>query len=199
MEMIPAVHHPRGLTQVSVGPVTIINQSSRDIVLLMDYHLASLMTPRVEADITHVPFVQCASLPACPVTAGQEMDGQIATFMSTQLLDIHEPEWDLPSAEPDPDFEDLPDLEEVPDLPEKDKSALIVPAHKDVQFLGAVLSVPVEPKGEAVVPAECVAIGSEAHLPSDPQGTSMMTSPEHAPKYEHPPLADCFCTPSQLE
>ncbi len=27
----------------------------------------------------------------------------------------------------------------------------------------------------------------------------MMTSPEHAPKCERPPLADCFCTPSQLE
>ncbi len=199
LEMIPAVHRPRGMTQVSVVPVTIINRSSQDVVLPMGYHLASLMTPRVEADITHVPFAQCASLPACPATAGQKTDGQITTFMSTQLLDIHEPEWDLPSVEPDSDFEDLPDLEEVPDLPEKDKSALIVPAHKNVQFLGAVLSVPVEPKGEAVVPAECVAIGSEARLPSDPQGTSMMTSPEHAPKYERPPLADCFCTPSQLE
>ncbi len=70
LEMIPVVHRPRGMTQVSVVPVTIINQSSRDIVLPMGYHLASLMTPRVEADITHVPFAQCASLPACPVTAG---------------------------------------------------------------------------------------------------------------------------------
>ncbi len=185
--MIPAVHRPRGLTQVSVVPVTIINRSSRDIVLPMGYHLASLMTPKVEADVTHVPFVQCVSLPACPATADQGTDGQIATFMSTQLLDIHELDWDLPSAEPDPDFEDLPDLEEIPDLPEKDKSALITPAHKGMQFLGAVLSIPVEPKGEAVVPAECVAIGSDVRLPSDPQGTSMMTSPEHAPKCEHPP------------
>ena len=127
----------------------------------MGYHLASLMTPRVEADVTHVPFAQCASLPACSDTVDQKMDGQIATLMSTQLLDIHEPEWDLPSAEPDPDFEDLPDLEEIPDLPEKDKTTLTPPAHKNVQFLGAVLSVPVEPKGEAVVPAECVAIGSD--------------------------------------
>ena len=165
----------------------------------MGYHLASLMTPKVEADVTHVPFAQCASLPACPAATNQETDGQIATFMATQLLDIHEPEWDLPSAEPDPDFEDLPDLEEIPDLPEKDKEALIAP--KGVQPLSGchVLSVPVEPKGEAVVPAECVAIGSDVCLPSDPQGTSMMTSPEHAPKCERLPLADCFCTPSQLE
>ncbi len=199
LEMIPVVHRPRGLMQVSVVPMTIINRSSRDIVLPMGYHLASLMTPRVEADVTHVPFVQCASLPACPVTQNQETDGQITTFMATQLLDIHKPEWDLPSAEPDPDFEDLPDLEEIPNLPEKDKEALVAPAQKGVQFLGAVLSVPVEPKGEAVVPAECVAIGSDVHLPLDPQGTSMMTSPEHAPKCECPPLADCSCTPSQLE
>ena len=27
----------------------------------------------------------------------------------------------------------------------------------------------------------------------------MMTSPEHAPKCECPPLADCACTPAQLE
>ncbi len=27
----------------------------------------------------------------------------------------------------------------------------------------------------------------------------MMTSPEHTPKCERLPLADCFCTPSQLE
>ncbi len=27
----------------------------------------------------------------------------------------------------------------------------------------------------------------------------MMTSPEHAPKCERPPLADCTCTPAQLE
>ncbi len=199
LEMIPAVHCPCGLTQVSVVPVTIINRSSRDIVLPMGYHLASLMTPKVEADITHVPFAQCASLPTCPVTAGQETDGQIATFMSTQLLDIHEPEWDLPSTEPDFDSEDLPELEEIPDLPERDKEALIVPAEKSAQYLGAVLNIPVEMKGEAVIPAECVAIGSDKRLPSDPQGTSMMTSPEHAPKCERPPLADCPCTPSQLE
>ncbi len=158
LEMIPAVHRPRGLTQVSVVPVTIINRSSRDIVLPMGYHLASLMTPKVEADVTHVPFAQCASLPACPVTTDQGMDGQIATFLSTQLLDVHEPEWDLPSAEPDPDFEDLPNLEEIPDLPEKDKIALVAPADKEAQFLGAILRVPVELEGEAVVPAECVAI-----------------------------------------
>ncbi len=201
LEMIPAVHRPCGLTQVSAVPVTIINRSSRDIVLPMGYHLASLMTPRVEADVTHVPFAQCASLPTCPTTADQETDGQIATLMSTQLLDIHEPEWDLPSAEPEsgPDVEDLPDLEEIPDLPEKDKEALIVPVHKCVQFLGAVLNIPVESTGEAVVPVKCVAIGSDSRLPSDPQGTSMMTSPEHTPKCERPPLADCFCTPSQLE
>ena len=121
LEMIPAVHRPCGLTQVSVVPMTIINWSSQDITLPMGYHLASLMTPKVEADITHVPFAQCASLPACSADASQVSDGQIATFLVTQLADIHEPEWDLPSAEPDPDFEDLPDLEEIPDLPEKDK------------------------------------------------------------------------------
>ncbi len=199
LEMIPAVHCPRGLTQVSVVPMTIINRSSRDIVLPMGYHLASLMTPKVEADITHVLFAQCASLPTCPVEMNQVTDGQIATFMVTQLIDIHEPEWDLPSAEPDPDFEDLPDLEEVPDLPEKDKEVLTIP--DDARLLSGchVLSIPVEPKGEAVVPAECVAIGTDICLPSDPQGTSMMTSPEHAPKCERPPLADCVCTPSQLE
>ncbi len=199
LEMIPAVHRPRGLTQVSVVPVTIINRSSRDIVLPMGYHLASLMTPKVEADITHVPFAQCTSLPACPAETNQATDGQIATFMITQLADIHEPEWDLPSAEPDPDLEDLPDLEEIPDLPEKDKEVLA--PLDSARFLNGyhVLSVPVEPKGEAVVPAECVAISADVRLPSDPQGTSMMTSPEHTPKCERPPLADCVCTPSQLE
>ncbi len=199
LEMIPAVHRPRGLTQVSVVPVTIINRSSRDIVLPMGYHLASLMTPKAEADVTHVPFAQCALLPACPADTNQVTDGQIATFMVTQLIDIHEPEWDLPSAEPDPDLEDLPDLEEIPDLPEKDKETLTIPNGALPQNECHVLSVPVEPKGEAVVPVECVAISTDVRLPSDPQGTSMMTSPEHAPKCECPPLADCECTPSQLE
>ncbi len=199
LEMISAVHRPRGLTQVSVVPVTIINRSSWDITLPMGYHLASLMTPKVEADITHVPFAQCATLPACPAETEQVTDGQIATFMVTQLIDIHEPEWDLPSAKPDPDLEDLPDLEEIPDLPQKDKEALTAPS--GAQFLDGyhVLNIPVEPKGEAVIPAECVTIGTDVRLPSDPQGTSMMTSPEHAPKCERPPLADCTCTPSQLE
>ncbi len=200
LEMIPAVHRPRGLTQVSVVPMTIINRSSRDIVLPMGYHLASLMTPKVEADVTHVPFAQCASLSACPAETNQVTDGQITTFMVTQLIDILEPEWDLPSTEPDPDLEDLPDLEEIPDLPEKDKEALITPARQDTPVSGNhVLSVPVEPTGEAVVPAECVTISTDVRLPSDPQGTSMMTSPEHAPKCERPPLADCVCTLSQLE
>ncbi len=197
LEMIPAVHCPRGLTQVSVVPVTIINRSSQDIVLPMGYHLASLMTPRVEADIMHVPFTQYASLPACSAETNQVMEGQITTLMATQLLDVHEPEWDLPSAEPDPDLEDLPDLEEVPDLPEKDKETLTLP--EAFPSRRRVLNVPVDTKGEAVVPVECVAIGTNTHLPSDPQGTSMMTSPAHAPKCEHPPLADCPCTPSQLE
>ncbi len=199
LEMIPAVHRPRGLMQVSVVPVTIINRSSRDITLPMGYHLASLMTPKVEADITHVPFAQCASLPACPAEVGQASDGQIAAFMVTQLADIHEPEWDLPSAEPDPDFEDLPDLEEIPDLPEKDKEVLVTPA--GIQFMDGyhVLNIPIEPVGEAVVPAECITIGADVRLPSNPQGTSMMTSPEHAPKCECLPLADCTCTPAQLE
>ncbi len=171
LEMIPAVHRPRGLMQVSVVPVTIINRSSRDIVLPMGYHLASLMTPKVEADVTHVPFAQCTSLPACPAEMNQVTDGQIATFMVTQLIDIHEPEWDLPSAEPDPDLEDLPDLEEIPDLPEKDKEALISPARQATPASeNHVLSIPVEPKGEAVVPVECIAIGTDARLPSDPKG-----------------------------
>ncbi len=199
LEMIPAIHRPRGLTQVSVVPITIINRSSRDITLPMGYHLASLMTPKVEADIMHIPFAQQASLPACPVEMNQVLDGQIATFMVTQLSDIHEPEWDWPSAEPDPDFEDLPDLEEIPDLPERDKEALTAPASARCPSGSRVLSIPVEPEGEAVVPTECVAISTDACLPSDPQGTSMMTSPEHAPKCERLPLADCMCTPSQLE
>ncbi len=165
----------------------------------MGYHLASLMTPKVEADITHVPFAQCASLPACPAEVSQISEGEIATFMVTQLADIHEPEWDLPSAEPDPDFEGLPDLKEIPDLPEKDKEVLVAPV--DVQFMDGchVLNIPIEPTGEAVVPAKCVTIGTDVRLPSDPQGTSMMTSPEHAPKCKPPPLADCTCTPAQLE
>ncbi len=116
LEMIPAVHRPHGLTQVLVVPMTIINRSSWDIMLPMGYHLASLMTPKVEADITHVPFAQCASLPTCPAEVSQTSDGEIATFMVAQLADIHEPEWDLPSAEPDPDFKGLPNLEEIPDL-----------------------------------------------------------------------------------
>ncbi len=197
LEMIPAIHCPRGLMQVSVVPVTIINRSSQDIVLPMGYHLASLMTPRVEADITHVPFAQCASLPACSAETNQVIDGQIVTFMATQMIDMHEPEWDLPSAEPDPDLEDLPNLEEIPDLPEKDKETLTLP--ETLPSGHRILSVPVDTKGEAVVPAERVIIGTDTRLPSDPQGTSMMTSPEHAPKCEHPPLADCPCTPSQLE
>ena len=167
----------------------------------MGYHLASLMTPKVEADIMHVPFTQCASLPACSAEASQASDGQIATFMVTQLVDIHEPEWDLPPTEPgpDPEFEDLPDLEEIPDLPEKDKEVLTVPV--GVQFLDGyhVLNIPAEPTGEAVVPAECITIGTDVRLPSDPKGTSMMTSPEHVPKCERPLLADCTCTPAQLE
>ena len=121
--------------------------------------------------------------------------------MVTQLADIHEPEWDLPSADPgpDPEFEDLPDLEEIPDLPEKDSEVLT--ASVGVQFLDGyhILNIPVEPTGEAVIPAECITIGTDARLPSDPKGTSMMTSPEHAPKCERPPLADCTCTPAQLE
>ena len=199
LEMIPAVHRPRGLMQVLVVPMTIINQSSWDIMLPMGYHLASLMTPKVEADITHIPFTQCASLPACPADASQVSDGQIATFIVTQLADIHEPEWDLPSAEPDPDFEDLPDLEEIPDLPEKDKEVLVAPVGVQLMDRYHVLNIPIEPRGEAVVPTECVTISTDARLPSDPKGTSMMTSPEHAPKCERPPLADCTCTPAQLE
>ncbi len=199
--MIPAVHRPHGLTQVSIVPLTIINRSHRDITLPMGYHLASLMTPKVEADITHVPFAQCASLPVCPADTSQVSDGQIATFMVTQLADIHEPEWGLPSVEPgpDPEFEDLPELEEVLDLSEKDKEMLTAPV--GVQFLDGchVLNIPAEPTGEAVVPAECITIGTDIRLPSDPKGTSMMTSPEHAPKCERPPLADCTCTPAQLE
>ncbi len=202
LEMIPAVHRPRGLTQVSVVPVTIINRSPRDVTLPMGYHLASLMTPKVEADVTHVPFAQCASLPVCAAESDQSFDGQVATFTVTPLSDLHEPEWDLPSADPSPDLglEDLPDLEEIPDLPEKDKEVLTAPAN--LRYLGHILNIPAEPTGEAVIPAECVTISTDntdTHLPSDPKGTSMMTSPEHAPKCERPPLADCECTPVQLE
>ncbi len=185
-EMIPAVHRPCGLTQVSVVPVTIINRSPWDITLPMGYHLATLMTPKVDADITHVPFVQCASLPACSAEAGQAFDGQIATLMVTQLADIHEPEWDLPSADPgpDPEFADLPDLEKIPDLPEKDSEVLTAPI--GVQYLDGyhILNIPVAPTGEAVVPTECITISTDTRLPPDPKGTSMMTSPEHAPKCE---------------
>ncbi len=201
LEMIPAVHRPRGLTQVSVVPVTIINRSPRDITLPMGYHLVSLMTPKVDADITHVPFAQCATLPSCSAEVSHLFDGQIATFMVTQLADMHEPEWDLPSADPgpDPEFADLPDLEEIPDLPEKDTETLTAPV--GVQYLDGyhILNIPVALTGKAVVPAECVTISMDARLPPDPKGTSMMTSPEHAPKCERPPLADCTCTPAQLE
>ncbi len=201
LEMVPAVHCPRGLTQVSVVPVTIINKSSQDITLPAGYHLASLMTPKVDADITHVPFAQCMSLPSCSEDVSMVTDGHIAMLMVTHLSDIHEPEWDLPVADPGPDpvFADLPDLEEIPDLPEKDNEALASPT--GVQYLDDyhVLNIPLAPAGEAVVPAECVAIGTDTRLPSDPQGMSMMTSPEHAPNCEWPPLADCTCTPAQQE
>ncbi len=201
LEMVPVVHCPRGLMQVLTVPVTIINKSLQDVTLPAGYHLASLLTPKVDADITHVPFAQCTSLPACSEDTAAVADGQITTLMVTHLLDIHEPEWDLPMADlgPDPAFADLPNLEEIPDLPKKDHEVLTGPV--GVQYLDGyhILNIPLAPAGEAVVPAECVAISEDARLPSDPQGTSMMMSPEHAPKCKWPPLADCPCTPVQQE